>query len=254
MKKASDKKSEDKWRFFSGTENFRNFGFLIIAGVTLFSIQFDEIRIGEYWTLLIVCIACLIYIYKNANDDRVDFFVNILTLAAVIVAFLIWYRQNLRFDDYDISWDIAYSNTLTDNGLPAVQVGLCVVNPNNFPVFVKISSISANIEKVSGSYPNEFPDRILEVGRGSSNGIQFSDPIQIDVTGSENKSGILHATVNYGREVDRIDKQMRVLANVKYLTDGSGNVVGTMMDPTTGTVPNKYSLMRKARKSDCETF
>jgi hypothetical protein len=134
-----------------------------------------------------------------------------------------------------------------------LQLGLCIVNPNNFPIYARVAAISTNVEKSSGSYANQDADRVWPMGRYSSNTVLFSDPMAIGGFESAPHTVTLQATVEYGRDKDRLDKQMRILADFELVQDSTGDVVGVAMKQTPGMPPNSYDLVEQPqfRQSRC---
>lgn len=222
-----------------------------LAALTYFSGQYDNISLLEYWTLLILCSACSIYIVTKHRQETTKPFLIAIFLAGLAFLFAIVYRQNLRYNNYEVSWDIAYLNTKTDVGNRGLRVGLCVVNPNNFHVFVRVPSISANIDKNSGSFAEPDKEQTFDIGPESGNSIIFSDAMALGDADSGPHKGILLADVEYGRDQAHLNKTLPVRANPEYLQDDAGDVVGISLDPKTTTIPGSYDLVLGIRESKC---
>jgi hypothetical protein len=223
----------------------RNIGWIILAAlaaVTYFSGRFDEIHLLEFWTLTLVSAAASIYVAIHWSNEKATAAMVVLFLIAALFSWLIIHRQNLRYDAYEASYDIAFNNTTMASGADAAQIGLCILNPNNFTIFAKISSIAANIGNNSGSYSNE--GRIRQVPRYSNSLHIFSDPIEIPQTESLiSPTGVIRATVDYGRSESDLSKRLEIEVDIAYIQNATnGDIMGIQGNVLRGDSPNSFAL------------
>ena len=239
------------WNSFKDARTIAQLVLATALGVTFAVGHYDSISLLEYWTLVLVCAASALYITLHSNEKSSTPLLIGLFLGAAGFLGVVIYRQSVRYNDYSASWGVAFSNTETDLGNRAVQVGLCIINPNAFPIYAKIAAVSAEIDKASGAYANQQLNRIYRIGPYSTNALTMSDAIPLGAANSGPHKGILQATVQYSRENSGDDKEIPIRAEVKYLQNETDEVVGVSIDPTTGAAPDSYDLLDHVGLSKC---